>query len=315
MESKACWLCNKASVTRDIVVRGGLSSQIQVCDACGFHFFAKDTSKLIADDQLDQTRLKRAGLDIPSVEKDFANGKKQCQSYITDYFTDADKGQSILEIGCSWGYFLDLLREKGAKPYGVEINTLRCEYVNEKLGIECHTTIEPYEKQGKKFKKIFLFYVLEYINDPKSYMQRLVSLLEKGGEIIFITPNLDDVLKDVWKNQGFNNFFYDECAIGYYSPKAVKQLLGDLKAKVDVKDMQGYSFLNHASWHFTNKPSTTGIVGGDKFVDHVAQILGSSEHSELGKELAGIFQEFDKRYKESIERHGFGNRIVSRITN
>jgi len=305
----SCTICGASSNSRTIDVRGNKRMGIYHCEICDFDFFVNDPTKGLADDKLDESRLKSAGLDIPSIEKDFANGIKQSQHYMETLVDESDKGKNILEIGCSVGYFLQLLKDYGAIPYGVELNLGRTQYVNEHLGIPCFETLEKCEAKQIKFKKIFLFYVLEYIPDPVNYFKRLINMLEEGGSIIVISPNLDDFLKDGWQNPGFNKFFYDEFAINYFTVKATRRFAELIPVKnFDLYTKQGYSFLNHTSWYLTNAPRTTGIVGGDTFLDNVVELFRTSPVS-FKEDMITLINKFDSEYKKIIEANDFGNRI------
>ncbi|MCZ6820882.1 MAG: class I SAM-dependent methyltransferase [Calditrichaeota bacterium] len=313
--NNSCWVCNGPVTSEQVTLRGGIDTAISVCTACDFHFFNKDNSRLLQKDQLDQTRLQRAGLDIPEVQRDFENGLLQSRAYIDEFISENDRGRNVLEIGCSWGYFLHLAAKAGARPYGVEINPVRTRYVVDKLNIPCYENLAKLEEQNLKFRKIFMFYVLEYIAEPRNYLSRLCNLLEDGGKLIFITPNLRDVLKDIWHNEGYRAFFYDECAISYYSTVAVRRLMEKLESRpgsVEVSTRQGYSFLNHASWHFTQKPGTTGIVGGDHYIENVSESLAAG-NSSLGEALSHLLVEFDTAYRETIEAADFGNQIQVKL--
>jgi 2-polyprenyl-3-methyl-5-hydroxy-6-metoxy-1,4-benzoquinol methylase len=320
MTSQVCPICGKRAASRPIKVRSGKEMTLWHCGACNFDFFAHDPTAALAADKLDESRLKAAGLDIPPVEKDFANGLRQSEPYVAEYLDASDRNRNVLEVGCSWGYFLKLARDAGAKPYGVEVNTVRANYVNTQVGIPCDTSLDACEGRGIRFKKIFLFYVLEYVPQPVAYVQRLVNMLDKDGALIMLTPSLTDPLKDLWKNEGFARFFYDEHAINYLSPESVKQMVARLRAgKSDVTTRQGYSFVNHVSWFLTGAPRTTGVVGGDNFVREILAALrsasdgGGGTHprgdAKAAAHLAQLIQEFDASYKSYLERRQLGNQI------
>jgi len=318
MSAEHCPICGGAVTSRPIQVRSKKQMTLWHCTKCNFDFFAHDPTPALAADKLDESRLKAAGLEIPPVEKDFANGLRQSQPYIDEYLDKSDRGRNVLEIGCSWGYFLKLTRDADAKPYGVELNTVRTEYVNSQVGIPCDPTLEECEARGIRFKKIFMFYVLEYVPHPVAYLQRLVDMLDDDGMLVIVTPNVIDALKDIWRNEAFGKFFYDEHAINYFSPRSVDRLLARLKAGgVENTTRQGYSIGNHISWFLTNAPRTTGVVGGDNFIRDIAERLtsrppvspGELDLGDEARHLAGMIQEFDASYRQYLEQHRLGNQI------
>jgi len=307
--SVKCSICDAAATDRLVTVRSGKQLTLWHCAPCDFDFFAHDPSANLAANKLDESRLKAAGLDIPTVERDFANGLAQSRPYIAEYVEPADQGANILEIGCSVGYFLSLARDAGARPYGVELNTQRAAYVNDTLGIPCDVTLEACEARKLRYRKIFLFYVLEYVPDPVAYLQRLVDMLEPGGALIVVTPNLSDTIRDVWGNEAFRRFFYDEHAVNYMSMNAVERMVAKLrKSAANVESRQGYSFVNHASWFLTNAPRTTGVVGGDNFVRDMTQAL-TAGGTALGARLRDLLAQFDAQYRAAIEAARFGNQV------
>lgn len=316
--STQCSICGETASARAIKVRSGKYMTLWHCGACDFDFFAHDPTQNLAANKLDESRLKAAGLDIPAVERDFENGIAQSRPYIPEYIEPADRGGNVLEIGCSWGYFLQLAAAAGVQPHGVELNTVRSAYVNEKLGIPCDDTLEACEARGRRFRKIFLFYVLEYVPNPVAYLKRLVHMLEPNGALVMVTPNLDDTLKDLWRNQAFGRFFYDEHAINYMTARTIDRLLERVQGvRAEVTTRQGYSVANHLSWFLTNAPRTTGVVGGDNFVRGIlAQLRPAGavpgrdgRRSELAERLAKLLEAFDVEYRRTIEAARFGNQI------
>jgi 2-polyprenyl-3-methyl-5-hydroxy-6-metoxy-1,4-benzoquinol methylase len=279
------------------------------CTNCDFDFFDIDPTAGLAADKLDVSRLQAAGLDVPALEKDFANGLRQSQPHVDAFIGAQDAGRNILEVGCSWGYFLKLAADRGCRTYGLEVNRVRAQYVSGTLGMPCYTSLEECEAAAVRFRQIFLFYVLEYIPDPVDYLARLVRLLEPGGQIVLITPNLADALKDLWRNEAFGAFFYDEHAVNYFTPRSVRNLISRLPAAASsVTCRQGYSAINHLSWYLTNSPRTTGMVGGDYYVRDIAARLKDSPNP-LGAALAGKLMQFDAEYRKLLEENDFGNQI------
>lgn len=318
-----CKICGEPARAAPATVRSGKEVTLWRCASCDFEFLAHDPSRDLAADKLDESRLRAAGLDIPTRERDFANGLAQSQSYVAEYLNGSCEGANVLEVGCSWGYFLKLARDAGAKPYGLELNALRARYVNDELLIPCDTNLEACELRGLRFRKIFLFYVLEYVPAPLAYVQRLLDMLQEGGELIGLTPNLHDALKDLWLNEGFCRFFYDEHAINYMTPRTVERLVARLrKCNAVITTRQGYSSVNHFSWFLTGAPRTTGVVGGDNFVgDIVSRLRANASRSErdetrcaLGNRLADLVASFDRQYRSTLEENQYGNQIRFVVT-
>ena len=162
--------------------------------------------------------------------------------------------------------------------------------------------------------------MLEYIPHPLAYLQRLINLLDDGGSLVIITPNLNDAIKDLYRNEGFIHFFYDEHAINYFSLQSIRQIAKTLdKPDAGIETRQGYSFINHINWFLTNSPRTTNVVGGDNFVSEFTAALRPVEsrivpewkhdHQIMAGELADLIDEFDRKYRHILEKNGYGNQI------
>jgi len=312
-----CWICDAHVKRLAVMTRDGKKKPIHFCPSCDFYFFGKGAAHFMKTDRFEAQRLKTANLKIPDMKTDFQNGLKQAKGYVKEYIQESDKNKSVLEIGCSWGYFLYLLKNKQIKPVGVEINPVRTRYVRKKLAIPCYESMEALEETKISFDKIFLFYVVQYIEKPRAYFERLLGLLNKNGSIHFVTPNINDALLSLWRNKAYADFFFEKMTVAYYSVKAIKKMLSRLADKhsfsFHVKTRQGYSFLNHTNWYFSGTPRTTGMVGGDNFISDIVNVLRLSKRKP-SKEISGLIENFDRRYRSLIEKQGLGNQIIVTIT-
>ncbi len=248
-----CPICNFSEniEEHDVKVRSGKIMKLFHCNNCHHEFFTHDPSDDLCVNIGDEKCLKVSGLDIPTRDIAFQNGIKQTLPYILEFIDKDDIQKNVLEIGCSWGYFLKLLADQNIMPYGVEINKVRSNYVNNELGITCVTDISEYENQNIKFNKIFLPYVIDFIPDPVHYLRRLINLLSPNGKLILITPNQNDALREIYHNEGYMNFMYNEITVNYFSISSITKLVEMLDItpeKVIIETREGYSFINHINW-------------------------------------------------------------------
>ena len=65
-----CKSITTSASKRTIIIRSKKSIEIFHCENCDFDFFDFNPENLLIEDKLDQSRLKAAGLDIPSIEED-----------------------------------------------------------------------------------------------------------------------------------------------------------------------------------------------------------------------------------------------------
>lgn len=95
---------------------------------------------------------------------------------------------TILDVGCSFGFFLDVARSRGWEPVGVEVGEYAAEFGRRELGLDIHTSdIHGAPLAQGRFAAATLWNVIEHIDDPVREFRRLNALLEIGGLVVFTT--------------------------------------------------------------------------------------------------------------------------------
>ena len=98
--------------------------------------------------------------------------------------------------------------------------------------------------------------MIEYFFNPEKEFKQILDLLDRDGKVVVITPNYNDIIKNVWKNKNYLNFFYEKNAKNYFSIKSLKNLLKKMKVRnFKIYNKQGYSLLNNLNWLFNGLPT------------------------------------------------------------
>ena len=265
MSRNKCYICKGVTKKRKVKTRSKKIISINHCKICDYEFFPNEKKNNLIQNKLDKLRLKSAGMKLINRDQDFMNGVQQSKKYVKKHLKQ--KKMRILDIGCSWGYFLYLAKKRGHECYGVELNYIRRKFVNNNLKINCLKDVN--KIKNLIFDKIFLFYSLEYIQDPLNFLIKLRSLLSSGGEIIIYTPNKNDHINSLLSLKEYKDFFYEENSINYFSLKSMKKLCKKISKKHKIELIQGYSFINLINWFFHKKPFSSRYVGEDKFVEEL----------------------------------------------
>ncbi len=98
------------------------------------------------------------------------------------------KPGKVLEIGCSTGVILALLKKRGWQVEGIEISTKAAE-IAKKRGIQVLVRDFMQVKIDGKFDLVILNHTLEHLENPMEVIKKVKSLLYPGGLLYIDVPN------------------------------------------------------------------------------------------------------------------------------
>ena len=130
-------------------------------------------------------------------EQQFSETFKNHLNNVKDIITRNFDKNSILEIGCGDGYFLEFLHNNGFDIEGMDPS-----YKGNNINIkkEYYT-----ENSGKIYNAIILRHVLEHLEDPYTFLLNLKNANKNNGLIYIEAPNLNYINDHCI----FTNFFYE----------------------------------------------------------------------------------------------------------
>jgi SAM-dependent methyltransferase len=125
-------------------------------------------------------------------QMELSQGGEQClfQEVLKHISRRASRGE-VLDIGASYGHFLDMARKQGYAVKGVEIAAEPCRYAREvlNLDIECLSLLEARFETGR-FAAITMLNVLEHLSDPQDILNECWRIAQAGGVIAIVVPNV-----------------------------------------------------------------------------------------------------------------------------
>lgn len=96
----------------------------------------------------------------------------------------------VLDFGCSWGYGIYQLQQRGFDVVGFEISRPRAEYGRAKMGQRIIDTFEELSKvPDGSFDVVFSNHVVEHLPDIGRTFAELTRLLNKNGFVFHVLPN------------------------------------------------------------------------------------------------------------------------------
>lgn len=102
----------------------------------------------------------------------------------------SEKG-TILDIGCSYGFFLDVARNRGWEVAGIDVGESAIKFAKEELELEVYVSdIEGAPFPSRHFDAVTLWNVIEHVSDPLADFRRINRVLKVGGIAVFTTGDV-----------------------------------------------------------------------------------------------------------------------------
>jgi SAM-dependent methyltransferase len=180
----ACRLCHRP--TSAIIFRLP-NGNLHYCAACDLLFSgATPSAESHASYYNDSYRVDRDRLKASTRRKAPA---------ILDYLGKFVETGSLLEIGCSYGFFLAAARQRGWRVVGVELSSAAAAYARTEQGLDVRfgTLDQPDLSRDGPFDAIVLLHVLEHLLDPVAALEVIRRLLAPNGIAYIATPNLSSL--------------------------------------------------------------------------------------------------------------------------
>ena len=108
-------------------------------------------------------------------------------------------GNSILDIGCGTGEFLNMFKLNNWKVSGIESNKNAREIARNKNGIEVRDDKSYNQLEDKQFDVISMWHVLEHVYDTDFQLKQIKRLLKEDGLVVIAVPNSDSTDAQIYK--------------------------------------------------------------------------------------------------------------------
>lgn len=97
------------------------------------------------------------------------------------------QGRTLLDVGAYCGYFLDVARQAGFEPEGLELSKWASDRARS-LGFEVHAeALADRAASGQRYDTVTMWDVIEHMADPRAELQAAFQLIEPGGSLFLST--------------------------------------------------------------------------------------------------------------------------------
>jgi len=184
-----CAICENDSRFEPVLSKGaeaGFTCHLKKCPRCEFIFM---------DPQPD-VDLQKNLINTSTVYDSKLPDEQETQNrqIILDYIERFAKPPGrLLELGCARGYLLAAARGSGWQTVGVEFSSKWAEYARSRLKLDIIETWldgDSFDlKLTGKFDVIVMWHMLEHINNPKRFLERVGPYLKNSGILIVQVPD------------------------------------------------------------------------------------------------------------------------------
>ncbi|HSB73266.1 MAG TPA: class I SAM-dependent methyltransferase [Candidatus Methylomirabilis sp.] len=144
----------------------------------------------------------------------------------------------LLDVGCGFGGFVDLMRERGWDAEGLDPSPAVVSAAASKGRPVRLGTLEGLKAEAAAYDAVTLFYVLEHLPDPMGALRKVWSLLAPGGTILIRVPHTTPIVR-LLAPLGLGGGLYDPPFHLYdFSPAVLREMLRRT-GFVDVRTFPG----------------------------------------------------------------------------
>ena len=213
---------------------------------------------------------------------------------------------SLLDVGCSTGHFLYSLKGKVRTRVGLELSRDEVSFIRRNLDFPVYNVpLEHADILEGPFDVVTALQVLEHVEDPVGFLQHIKKHLKKNGTLYLELPNLDDVLRTAYRVKEYEDFYYREPHLSYFSKDSLRRALTKAGFEGEIRTVQRYTLINHIHWIMAHAPQPNFELG-------MTPALVKSPKTDAGKRLNKFVKRADREYRALVGKLGLGESLVFR---
>jgi len=147
------------------------------------------------------------------------------------------KGESVLDIGCGSGNFLNRIKDKTDKVFGLEFNPVAIEQCKAAgLSVYADSIQQHSDTHAGAYDVVCLFQVLEHIHEIKPFLDASLKVLKKNGRLIIGVPNNEPYVQGFHKYSTMN---LPPHHMGLWNRQAFEKIQSYYKIKIKEVGYEG----------------------------------------------------------------------------
>jgi SAM-dependent methyltransferase len=195
------------------------------CSRCGF----TTANALLSEDAIRKIYSEKyfVGEEYENYVRDKLMLQKNFYSRLKKIFSIVLKSEitDILEIGCAYGFFGELVKRElpHAQYLGFDVSADAVKFAKNNLGLNVSDESYLASKTGRKFSDVFMWDVIEHLQNPGEFIARISSDSASGSRLYLTTGDIGSWLARL---QGCNwRMIHPPSHLHYFSKETITELL------------------------------------------------------------------------------------------
>jgi 2-polyprenyl-3-methyl-5-hydroxy-6-metoxy-1,4-benzoquinol methylase len=284
-------------------VRHNPDRVVYECNLCGLQFLELDYNpqEYYASGEYRKRHTSAVGREVTPAER-FDLHRPFMDELRDDPHVRWEKHWTVLEVGCSSGYFLDSVSSSVAHVFGIDLNADDAEWACSLPSVDgAYPGSMHINAERLPANVVCAFNVLEHQANPLMFLDELKSKMTSGGYIYLEVPNLNDALVSTYKNEAFSNWWYRDPHLWNFDASTFHALMKKAGFRGRVWNTHGYSLYNNLRWLYESEPQATVKEGRG-----VPIIQGNEKNQ---KTFNHFFARVDKEYRDMACALGLGSHL------
>ena len=131
------------------------------------------------------------------LQKNFNNRLNTLLKYI-----NPKEHKSLMEVGCAYGFFLELANREFNHVAGVDITVDGVKYAKDQLGLNVYKAdLLSWDFEQRRFNIACMWDTIEHLREPDKYLEKISENILPGGLLAITTGDIDSYMARWRKNR------------------------------------------------------------------------------------------------------------------
>lgn len=159
-------------------------------------------------------------LDKSVMQRNFKNRLRTLQKYITD-----SKEKSLFEIGCAYGFFLEIAKKEFNKVFGIDISDEAIKYANDIVNVDAAADNFLNYEMTQMYDVFCMWDTIEHLRKPELFIEKISKYTNPNGLLAITTGDIGSINARIrgikWRQ------IHPPTHIHYFSAQTLTKLLTD----------------------------------------------------------------------------------------